>query len=305
MIQQLFNYFGLFNILTRVITKLFVYLNSKIGIIQKIFNFINKLNVFLANLSNKYLVLENYVSSIVSIPVTYTLNNLLETNIITEFVIVFNVTYYLYFILEYYLNKYNYEFKNINPEHKKMYVVKNFLKSLYLAVICINIPYVIHILNNNFDIYFIKRCTIYYVINDIIGLYLVKKLPTTTKIHHATSTFFSFLTLLKSDNQLDIITLIVLYAIFSSLAFCVNFYLGFRVFSNNNIIKYYLSLSSFWIYLITCLCNWSLQIYFMYKLFYISVYQLGIFIVFLYLVGKDDIILMKWLKNDAKLLIWH
>ena len=58
------------------------------------------------------------------------------------------MTYYLYFILEYYLNKYNYDFKNINPEHKKMYVVKNFLNSLYLAVICINIPYVIHILNN-------------------------------------------------------------------------------------------------------------------------------------------------------------
>jgi hypothetical protein len=213
-----------------------------------------------------------------------------------EFISVFFFTFNLYNVVFYLLNEYCKSFNNINPEHKKMYVVKNYIKSFYLACLCFTLPYYI---SGDYDILFIKRCAIYYFINDIIGLILVKKLPMTTKIHHCTSTIGGLIILNKSANTLDIITLIVLYAIFSSLTFLVNFYLGYRVYSDNIIIKYYLSLIANIIYVFSCIINWLLQIYLFFSIIWnIPLHHTILYICFLYSVVKDDLVLMHWLYND-------
>ena len=216
-----------------------------------------------------------------------------------EFTFVFFLTYVFYYTLNFILNKYVESYNKINPPHKKMYVVKNYIKSFYLAGLCFTLPYYI---KGDFDIYFIQRCCIYYIMNDIIGLLLVEKLPTTTIIHHISTSLGGLCIFMKNNNNLDLITLIVLYAIFSSITFSVNFYLGFRVHSTNIIYKYYLSNIALYIYFFSCLINWILQIYLFPNIVYIiPLWQSILYIAFIYSVVKDDIILMKWLYNDQSI----
>jgi len=223
----------------------------------------------------------------------------IESSLILETISLLNGTFFCYNMLYHTMDKYSRSFREINPEHKKMYVVKNFIKSLMLANLCRLIPeHIWGVFHGDCDLYFMKRCAIHYVINDIIGLLIVKKLPTTTKIHHVTTTLFAFLTLLKTDNTIDIITLIEIYAMFSALAFCVNFYLGFRVLPSNSKLKKILSLLSFIVYFVTCIINWIAQAYLVYKLFFVSVAQVCVYVVFFFSVARDDVILMKWLYND-------
>ena len=213
-----------------------------------------------------------------------------------EFISVFFITFNLYYIIFYILDKYSSSFNKINPHHKKMYVVKNYIKSFYLSLLCLTLPYYI---SGDYDILFIKRCCIYYIINDLMGLILVDKLPTTTIVHHSTTSLCGLLILIKEDNNLDIITLIVLYAIFSSLTFLVNFYLGYRVHSTNNNIKYYISMIANAIYMISCIINWIVQLYLFYSIIWnVPLHHTILYVCFLYSVVKDDLILMRWLHND-------
>jgi hypothetical protein len=219
--------------------------------------------------------------------------------IYNEFVIVFFFTSMCYFILENKLNNCSRTFRNINPEHKKMYVVKNFIKSLFLAGLCTQLGNFSNLMNGTINLLFVKRCAIYYIMNDVIGLILVKKLPLTTKMHHITTTLCGFAIMAKETNCLDILTLIVVYAVFSSIAFCVNFYLGLRIYSTNIALKRYLSNISFWTYLLSCIVNWILQTYLANEVIKKVPYHYTLFyFIFLYFVGKDDIILMKWLYDD-------
>ena len=219
-----------------------------------------------------------------------------DIDVYYEFLFIYIITFNLYYVVYYLLNRYISSFTNINPEHKKMYVIKNYMKSFYLASLCLTLRYFFY---GEYDIYFIKRCAIYYIINDMIGLLLVDKLPTTTIIHHSTTSLCGLIILTKDNNNLDILTLIVLYGIFSSLSFSVNFYLGYRVHSTNNLHKYYLSTIANSVYIISCLINWLIQLYLFYGIFsLIPIYHTIIYLAFIYSVVSDDIILIKWLYND-------
>jgi hypothetical protein len=235
------------------------------------------------------------------------IGQLIKTNIISsipieiyyEFSIIFYCTSCSYFLLEEILNKFVKTFREINPEHKKMYVVKNFIKSFFLAGLCTHLGKFFELLNGELDLMFVKRCAVYYIMNDIIGLLLVKKLPTTTKIHHMTTSICGFAIIMKKANNLDVLTLIVLYAVFSSIAFCVNFYLGLRIYSTDVKLKRYMSNVSFWTYLLSCIVNWILQFFLAIQVSQlVPFYHTLFYLCFLYSVGKDDIILMKWLYDD-------
>lgn len=233
----------------------------------------------------------------------------IKSNIITsipleiynEFSIVFFTTSFMYFVTRTLLNKYKSSFNSINPSHKKMYVVKNYIKSFFLAGLCLQLYKFTELLNGTLDLMFIKRCGLYYMMNDVIGLLLVKKLPTTTKIHHITTSICGLAIIMKERNNLDILTLVVLYAVFSSIAFSVNFYLGHRIHSENIITKYYLSKTSFWVYLLSCIVCWGFQGVMALKVLpTVPIWHSILYFTFLYSVGKDDIILMKWLYDDNR-----
>lgn len=223
-------------------------------------------------------------------------------NLFYEFSITFYITSVFYYIIRFLLNKFSISFQNIQPEHKKMYVVKNYVKSFFLASLCLQLHHFMNLLNGTVDLLFIKKCGAYYIMNDLIGLILVKKLPTTTKIHHITTTLCGFTVMMKENSNIDVLLLIVLYAIFSSMAFCVNFYLALRIYSNRINLKKILSITSFWIYLISCIVSWIFQICISYIVLpTVPLWHSLLYFLFLYSVCKDDVILMKWLYNDNQM----
>ena len=184
----------------------------------------------------------------------FIVRKLIENNIIThipidifdEFSIVFYITSGLYYVLRFLMSNFSIQFNDIQPKHKKMYVIKNLIKSFFLAGLCTQLYKFSGLFYGILDVSLIKKCAVYYIMNDIIGLLLVKKLPSTTKMHHLTTTTCGILIIMYQTNKVNALTLIVLYAMFSSMAFCVNFYLGIRVYSRNTRLKRYLSNISFW-----------------------------------------------------------
>lgn len=250
---------------------------------------INKIQIFILFLLGiGQLIRKNFITKI-------------PMEIYNEFSLVFYITTFMYFITRNLLDKFKPSFNSINPSHKKMYVVKNYIKSFFLAGLCLYLYKFIELLNGTLDLMFIKKCAVYYVMNDVIGLLLVKKLPTTTKIHHITTCLCALAIVMKERNNLDVLTLVVLYAVFSSIAFCVNFYLGHRIHSENIITKYYLSKVSFWVYLLSCIVSWIFQGIMALKVLpTVPFWHSVLYFAFLYSVGKDDIILMKWLYDDNR-----
>jgi hypothetical protein len=288
---------------------------------------------YLSKLSKRFNIMITPINVIISfmllcIATTLSLliSNYTDSNIATEFIIIFICTYHLYGVLFTIMNKYVEPFKNINPEHKKMYVIKNFVKATVLAGLCVVILLnVSDLLTGKMDVKLIKRCSIYYVINDGIGLLIVEKLPTTTIIHHSVTSICGLLMQFKTSNEIDTLFLIAIYAIFSSFSYCVNYYLGFRIFAGYENIKRFMSIASFWIYLMSCLINWTIQLCLAIELYrdclyglwekiirlgvhenesrqvnYLMLLQFFLYVVFFTAVAKDDIVLMKWLFNDHR-----
>lgn len=203
----------------------------------------------------------------------------------------------LYYMFYFWLDILSEKFRNINPAHKKIYVVKNFVKSLYLADICLKIPAILtQLYNRNLDLIFVKKLSIAYFLNDFIALLIVPKLPTTTVLHHIFSSTLGFYTLTKTTNTIDIQMLALMYGCFSCMSYIVNFFLAYRVIYNNNFSGKILAFLSLIIYISTTALNWLVQVYLLYDSFKFTFGFLGYF-VFLYMVMRDDIILMKWLYD--------
>ena len=91
------------------------------------------------------------------------------------------------------LNQYNNKFKLLNFD-KKLYVVKNLVKSSILAIITFfGTPYFYtSLIESVFDNELIYKFGALYVSNDIIALCVVKNLSITTKCHHFITTLLLF-----------------------------------------------------------------------------------------------------------------
>jgi hypothetical protein len=202
----------------------------------------------------------------------------------------------------------------------RMYIVKNFLKSLILFYISINLTY--ELLNNYIegnlilDNLFIKNYGSLYVSNDIVALIVVRRLPITTKIHHTLTTLLLlyFFTLDINDyNNIGI--MILIYSLFSAYAFMVNFYLAaryFRVEDKNYVTKYinknrYIDNIRYWsyyIYIGLCSINWSVNvIIYILKIYYNTLnLEYVLYVIVISMIVKDDLILMDWLKSKSKIV---
>ena len=153
-----------------------------------------------------------------------------------------------------------------------------------------------------------KNITALYSITDIAPLFINrKKMMKSTVIHHV-CVFLAYLKIVSSDLVTTTIpNAIILYGLFSSLAFVVNFYLGFRFITKNESLKTLFKKLAFISYMIACSYNWSIQATYLYS--YISnlytkysenplnIGYLGLYMSFLYFWISDDIILMKYLSK--------
>ena len=193
----------------------------------------------------------------------------------------------------------NIEKYNKLPLDKRKYVIKNFIKSFQLIIIAwvmmkpLIIPALYH---NQWDNRLIHITGAIYTSNDLMGLIMVKKLPYSTKAHHAITTALC-LTSFGIDFQTSQLgRMMFVYTLASAHAYLVNFYLGVRLIVEKNKLKL-LRISSRNIYFICCLFNWGWHILWVFNNY--GIINIGhlMYFMLLFWIVKDDIILLSWLNN--------
>lgn len=182
-------------------------------------------------------------------------------------------------------------FSDLN-EIKQYYVIKNLLKACYLCFLVVVAiiffgPYLFYGLWPNA---LLRSLAGMYVSNDIVGLYRVQKLKTSTRLHHFTSLVFLIMSWTIDFQESKVAKLLFLYTFASAITFPVNAYLGLRLCYDKES-QADLCGTAYYTYAIVCFVNWILHLY----LFDISC--LGYYILILFIV-YDDIILLKWLHKQ-------
>lgn len=206
-------------------------------------------------------------------------------------------------------------FRSINPSHKKLYVVANLAKAVLLAILALSPRY----WAGSFRFYYdefqgveIKRCCIIYITTDLVALFLVPKLPRSTWMHHITTTVMAIVVTsidLRTpgwNGFLGVAKMSVLYGLFSSASFPVNIYLAMRVVYPKARWMPILVHASLWVYILCCILNWGIHLVWLFRVvtqWSFSVVPL-FYLVAVYFMVKDDIILISWLikrirNNDS------
>lgn len=224
------------------------------------------------------------------------------------FLILSSVIFYKsYRILDNILKK-NYLKYNSYENNRKVYILTNILKSIFLFLI--SIAFIWNIIGGSIKLYdtsnwrvniiFWKMLVAMYTSTDLVGLICNKRMATTTILHHYCVLIgFCVISFNKFKGE-GIYKAIFIYGGFSSLTFLVNFYLGYKFLDNKDSIssKIIKSLSDK-IYLFIIIINIIWQLYYIFK---VLIYKYSIFLILL-LLGLisswlfDDLILLKLVSN--------
>ena len=205
-------------------------------------------------------------------------------------------------ILNYFLMSVSENYRNSN---KKQYIQANLLKSGVLVLL----SYIFVLLNLKENILsikswkdhtlFMKNFSILYAITDTSGFLCRVKMQMTTVLHHIAVIIASYY-ICSSDLDNFESRGIITYGGFASLAFVVNFFLAARYLEIPY--KKELAKTSFIVYLSTCSLNWGYQFFAILEHISkiktrIELFKLTIYCIILYCWIKDDIVLMKYLRN--------
>lgn len=214
--------------------------------------------------------------------------------------IIFGLSYY---VLQGQLN-FIQKFKKMSFDRKK-YVVCNFVKSAILLILASrSLPILIKVLYEFpqtpyfTNVLEIKKLGTIYTALDSSSIFYNTKMSYTTLCHHIAVIIFYIFNLYDNYERNSICLLIMLYAIFSSFGFMVNFLLGFRFICNINRKYYKICFVSF---LLTSLINWSIQFTYYWYNTYENIY-INTYICLLLFIIYDDIILLRWLKNKSYII---
>ena len=200
-------------------------------------------------------------------------------------------------------------------EPKQYYIVKNIMKTVCMAIISffLIVAFIPNLLNNNWNDTHNRIIGVFYVSNDLAGLWAVPNLPRSTKLHHMTTvTLFTIICSISTENEDNIGKLIAVYTIFSCIPFLVNLFLAVRFFYNkqgddplneiqikeNKMIEVN-RLLAYYIYLVCCIGNWIYHGGFLLSKIWMFELSLSYILYYLLLVPivNDDLVLLSWLKS--------
>lgn len=183
--------------------------------------------------------------------------------IFLAFTSVFSSYYIGDWLLQYYYSKYQ-----SLQYHRKRYVVKNFIKGIYLSIFIFYASIIVKdaIWSNKWYNNAIHTLGILYCLPDLMGLLKVPKLHKNTVFHHITVCILSTINTFNDYESQDTIWKgIIIYAYLSSLTGIVNLYLAYRLVCDDSSQsihrKYKLAIGSYYIYGSSLFINWSYQIY--------------------------------------------
>jgi len=235
---------------------------------------------------NQYIMIPNII-------INYDFHSLLY------FTIFYFLLYIQFEIVYSYLYCNYYQIIDKLPYHKRQYIIKNFSKSINLGLLSLfSIPYILYpmVLNQPCNNHLYHICGAFYGSNDLFALINVQKLPKTTKNHHIITSTLTIISFGIDFNQSELGKMIIIYALFSSFAFIVNYYLGARYLHNIEKINT-IRIHSRNIYTCSLFFNWSWHIYHFIQNYPILSYQHLIYYFMIYWIIKDDLILLNWLNK--------
>lgn len=181
-------------------------------------------------------------------------------------------------------------------EHRRLYVQKNIVKSVYLAcmVVCATVTVVMPIISeNHWKTELIQYFAVMYGSNDLVGFLCVPMLPSTTKIHHCVSTFLVLVSLSIDFQQSEIGQSMLVYTYASASAYIVNVHLGVRLLDIRDRYKW-LRYTAGFVYSLTCAMSWTWHVWWTYSREYLY-WSHFVYIGLLLCIVRDDLILMSWL----------
>jgi len=207
-----------------------------------------------------------------------------------------------YYILNFVLSLISKRYTLIEPKHKTFYVRSNMIKGLLLGFWS---PYAINLLYNMY-VYNewsknqLKILAALYSSLDTVSLFMVPKMQLNTIIHHI-AVFLLYMYCLWCDfNLVGLTRIIIVYAIWSTLAWSVNLYLSLRVYiTRTNYKLHILCIIAFFSYLGCCIMNWSYQLNSLYTFWINDTFGIGCYIysITMLLIIYDDIVLMHYLRK--------
>ena len=218
------------------------------------------------------------------------------------FVVGSYVVFSSYFMFDYYLVKLSTSYAAINRDNQ-FYVLSNLIKSAVLLSYC---PIAARTLYQTIylDVWptqQIRNLGCMYAIPDFVSLLLVKKMGTTTILHHICVCLFNLYSLYNDYDEENIFRLMVVYAIFSTFAYLVNLLLASRYLNFSNLTSALLSLVAGLLYVSCCAINWTWQVWYTRRLIATkNHYSIYIYIACILMVVWDDLVLIKWLVFNVR-----
>ncbi|RNF04818.1 uncharacterized protein Tco025E_07898 [Trypanosoma conorhini] len=219
------------------------------------------------------------------------------------FVIGTYIIFSTYYMTYYFLERYSLSFARISHD-KKFYTIANLIKAGILVSL---VPFATSHLGSiiMFDVWdtnTLRNLGCIYTIPDFVSMIVVKRMSWSTWIHHLCVLLFNFFSTMNDYSQENICRCVVVYAAFSTFAYCVNVLLASRFLGVSPNVARVLSFVAVVVYFFCCATNWIWQVYYLRKLLreghgHWTVYA---YMLLICLVIYDDIMLNKWLIHNAK-----
>ncbi|KPA73629.1 hypothetical protein ABB37_09761 [Leptomonas pyrrhocoris] len=209
-----------------------------------------------------------------------------------------------YYMIYYFLERFSGSFRRIASQDKKFYIIGNLIKAGILVSItpfaCVHLVKII--VFDAWESNILRNLGCIYAIPDFISMIIVRRMRWSTWIHHACVIVFNYFSIMNNYQHENVCRCVVVYAAFSSFAYCVNVLLASRFLGVSVNAARVLSFVALVVYALCCAVNWAWQVYYLRRLLttgheHWTVYA---YMFLISLVMWDDIYLNRWLLHHAR-----
>ncbi|CAC9439275.1 conserved hypothetical protein [Leishmania infantum JPCM5] len=209
-----------------------------------------------------------------------------------------------YYMIYYFLERFSDSFRRIASQDKKFYIIGNLIKAGILISItpfaCVHLVKII--VFEEWESNILRNLGCIYTIPDFISMVIVRRMRWSTWIHHACVVLFNYFSIMNNYQHENVCRCVVVYAAFSSFAYCVNVLLASRFLGVSVNVARVLSFVALVVYALCCAVNWAWQVYYLRRLLisghdHWTVY---VYMLLISLVMWDDIVLNSWLLHHAR-----
>jgi hypothetical protein len=206
-----------------------------------------------------------------------------------------------YYMASHFLNLHAKSFQRIS-EDKKLYTVANLIKAGVLAAITPLgvIALLDGVVYNHWNTNTLRNLGCIYAIPDFVALIVVRRMSTSTYMHHLCVVAFGFAALYNDYSQENVFRNVAIYGAFSTWGYVVYMLLGSRFLGVSSGAARCLSVVALVVYSAFCAINWAWQCAYLRHLYYEHHHwSIYVFVMLISVVVFDDVHLCRWLLRRA------